>query len=170
MPEKESLENIRKDLIDTFASFPESMGMPKAPGVIWATLAMEPDGLTMKELSQKTGYSLSTLSTHMKLLKTIQNVRCTKDGGVIKCKAVTAIKDIMMDKFRLGLHHFVEPVIKQLDKTEQKLLGLKQTEEVKNTLELVKKLRGEYEGMRIIFLVFLNQTGDKKEENFHGYG
>ncbi|MFH1424224.1 MAG: hypothetical protein ABIG20_00920 [archaeon] len=144
MGEKEELANLKKDVINIYSTIPEMMGINRALGVIWATLAFE-GSLTMAELSEKTGYSLSTLSPYLKTLDLIGRIEIRKEGKVTKYQALTSMREIM-DKMMASIQLKFSTCIAALKQAEAHLNTMKKTEDVKNTLEVVRKLREEQEG------------------------
>jgi DNA-binding transcriptional regulator GbsR (MarR family) len=148
---KDSVQGIKDDIITTFGNVAAGMGMNRAHGLILGQLVFEKEGLNMKQLSKKTGYSLSTLSPQLKILENHGEVKCTKKEGVTHYMAVTSMEEKLhraMERLRVQC---MEPALESLSDAEHKLKSLNQTPEVRETLNIIKHLEAEYKkGMEMI--------------------
>ncbi|MDP6626835.1 MAG: hypothetical protein QGG50_02950 [Methanopyri archaeon] len=69
------MKDIEEDLLTNVIPVMAPMGMSPIFGRIMFTLMFSPKPVTMQELSERTGYSLSSLSTNLKLLVGLKKVR-----------------------------------------------------------------------------------------------
>ncbi|MDP7078792.1 MAG: hypothetical protein QF415_02800 [Candidatus Undinarchaeales archaeon] len=69
------IKGIEDDLLTNVIPVMAPMGMSPIFGRIMFTLMFSPEPVTMQELSARTGYSLSSLSTNLKLLVGLKKVR-----------------------------------------------------------------------------------------------
>jgi len=69
------MKGIEDDLLANVIPVMAPMGMSPIFGRIMFTLMFSPEPITMQELSARTGYSLSSLSTNLKLLVGLKKVR-----------------------------------------------------------------------------------------------
>ena len=87
-------QRIRSDLVQELVSMARNWGLSEGSASIYAALALSGRALNMTELQQLTGYSLSSVSTHLKGLSDKYLVTKTKKDGVYVYRAETAFEDI----------------------------------------------------------------------------
>ena len=138
------LEQIQNSIIEKYADFAEILAQNRATGVIWGALALKDKDLTMNELSELTGYSLSSLSTYLKLLELTGRVKRRKEDGVTKFRVVSSLQEVILNLLQVILEKYIEPTSAALNQAEVDLKKLKQTEDVKHTLKVIKKLQKQH--------------------------
>lgn len=95
---------IRIDLVQELVSMARNWGLSEGSASIYATLALSGRALNMNELQELTGYSLSSVSTHLKSLTDKYLVTRMKKEGVYFYKAETHFEEI----FRLLTKELLE--------------------------------------------------------------
>ena len=135
------IEIIKSEIIEHFAKLPEMFGMNRAIGVIWGTLVLEPHGLTMAELSKKTGYSLSTLSPYLKTLELVNKIRIKKEKGITRYYARIETERMVEQYMKKIMSQVLEPSIKTLENAEKELKEIKRDKEAIEMLGLVRELK-----------------------------
>jgi len=90
---KLSVENAKKIMMEHFANTARRFGLSELYGYIYGLLFFEDEPLSLGEIAERTGYSLSHVSTALKLLENIGLVKRIKKLGDKKAY-YTAIKNI----------------------------------------------------------------------------
>lgn len=88
-----SVEEAKRIMMDHFANTARRFGLNELYGYIYGVLFFEDEPLSLGEIARKTGYSLSHVSTALKLLENIGLVKRIKKPGDKKAY-YTAIKNI----------------------------------------------------------------------------
>jgi len=141
---EDALANIKKELIDTFSNTMPMMGVNHTIGVLWATIAFEGRPLSMAEISKKTGYSLSTISPHLNTLEMFGKIKRKKIKGVSVFEISTDLEEICTVAMKQLKTKIIQPNMVALEDAEVRLSKIKKTDDVKNTLNVVKSLKGAY--------------------------
>jgi DNA-binding transcriptional regulator GbsR (MarR family) len=76
-----SSREIERDIYSTFAEIASAIGYSEIHGRIIAALLVSDKKLSLKELSKKTGYSLSTISLSLDLLELFGMIKKIKKVG-----------------------------------------------------------------------------------------
>jgi len=76
-----SIEDIEKDIYSSFASLATTIGYSEIHGRIIAALMVSDKKLSLQDLSEKTGYSISTLSLSLDLLEFFGMIKKIKNAG-----------------------------------------------------------------------------------------
>ena len=76
-----SIEDIEKDIYSSFASLAATIGYSEIHGRIIAALMVSDKKLSLQDLSEKTGYSISTLSLSLDLLEFFGMIKKIKNAG-----------------------------------------------------------------------------------------
>jgi DNA-binding transcriptional regulator GbsR (MarR family) len=76
-----SIEDIEKDIYSSFASLASTIGYSEIHGRIIAALMVSDKKLSLQGLSEKTGYSISTLSLSLDLLEFFGMIKKIKNAG-----------------------------------------------------------------------------------------
>jgi DNA-binding transcriptional regulator GbsR (MarR family) len=106
---------------EMFISFLERIGWKRVWDKIYAVLIMSSRPLTMKELAKRTGYSLSSLSTNLRVLLRLRVVTRVKRRGVYVYCAVRRMVEVYREHIRLIVETEVIPLqerIREALKTE----------------------------------------------------
>ncbi|RLF87812.1 GbsR/MarR family transcriptional regulator [Thermococci archaeon] len=88
-----SVEDAKRIMMDHFANTARRFGLNELYGYIYGVLFFEDEPLSLGEIAKRTGYSLSHVSTALKLLENIGLVKRIKKPGDKKAY-YTAIKNI----------------------------------------------------------------------------
>ncbi|MBI2579971.1 MAG: hypothetical protein HYW27_03650 [Candidatus Aenigmarchaeota archaeon] len=73
--------DLRKSIYSTFSAVASALGYSEVHGMIISALLVENKSLSLEELAQKTGYSLSSISISLDLLELVGIVRKIKNSG-----------------------------------------------------------------------------------------
>jgi DNA-binding transcriptional regulator GbsR (MarR family) len=76
-----NIEDIEKDIYSSFASLATTIGYSEIHGRIIAALMVSDKKLSLQDLSEKTGYSISTLSLSLDLLEFFGMIKKIKNAG-----------------------------------------------------------------------------------------
>jgi DNA-binding transcriptional regulator GbsR (MarR family) len=76
-----NVSDIEKDIYSSFASTTTTIGYSEIHGMIIGALTVSGKRLSLQELSEKTGYSISTLSLSLDLLEFFGMVKKIKNAG-----------------------------------------------------------------------------------------
>ncbi|KPU64100.1 MarR family transcriptional regulator [Thermococcus sp. EP1] len=87
------VEKAKKIMMDHFANTARRFGLSELYGYIYGVLFFEDEPLSLGEIAERTGYSLSHVSTALKLLENLGLVKRIKKPGD-KRAYYTAIKNI----------------------------------------------------------------------------
>ena len=105
---------IRVDLVQEIVSMARNWGLSEGGATIYAALALSGRSLNMNELQTKTGYSLSSVSTHLKGLTDKYLVTKMKRDGVYVYKAETHFEEIFRVLTRELLERNILPLYSKL--------------------------------------------------------
>jgi len=75
------IEDIEKDIYSSFAALANTIGYSEIHGRIIAALMVSGKKLSLQDLSEKTGYSISTLSLNLDLLEFFGMIKKIKNAG-----------------------------------------------------------------------------------------
>jgi len=75
------IEDIEKDIYSSFAALATTIGYSEIHGRIIAALMVSGKKLSLQDLSEKTGYSISTLSLNLDLLEFFGMIKKIKNAG-----------------------------------------------------------------------------------------
>ncbi|AIF69965.1 MarR family transcriptional regulator [Palaeococcus pacificus DY20341] len=87
------VEEAKKIMMEHFANAARRFGLNELYGYIYGVLFFEDEPLSLGEIAERTGYSLSHVSTALKLLESVGLVKRVKKPGDKKAY-YTAIKNI----------------------------------------------------------------------------
>lgn len=88
------MNRIRRNLVQELVSMARNWGLSEGSASIYAALALSGRAVNMTELQELTGYSLSSVSTHLKSLTDKYLVTRTKRDGVYVYKAEIHFEEI----------------------------------------------------------------------------
>jgi DNA-binding transcriptional regulator GbsR (MarR family) len=108
------MNNRNTDVIQEIGSMAQNWGLSEGSAALYAVLALSGEELTMNDLQNATGYSLSSVSTHMKGLCDKYLVNRTKKDGVYVYQAEVNFEEIfrlltkeLLERNILPLYHKV---------------------------------------------------------------
>ena len=143
-------DEIMRELTDTLVEAFAGSGMNPTISRIYMGLflAKKPQGL--KEISEKTGYSVSTILGKMEVLDRFTDIRKFKQPGSKKIyyKCDHDIPSIMVKKIRNG-KRLTQLMIDELKEAEEKLAKQK-TPEAEDMMKKLVKMRRDYEDFNIL--------------------
>ncbi|USS41795.1 MarR family transcriptional regulator [Thermococcus aggregans] len=145
-----SVENAKKIMMEHFANTARRFGLSELYGYIYGLLFFEDEPLSLGEIAERTGYSLSHVSTALKLLENVGLVKRIKKPGDKKAY-YTAIKNIREWR-KEAYYKKIEEDIRQT--RENLLRALKEIENDES--EEAKKIR-----QRIEFALRRNAIAEK---------
>jgi DNA-binding transcriptional regulator GbsR (MarR family) len=99
-----NVNEMKTDLTQEIGSMARNWGLSEGGAALYAVLALSGEELTMNDLQNSTGYSLSSVSTHLKALCDKYLVSRTKKDGVYIYKAEVNFEEI----FRLLTKELLE--------------------------------------------------------------
>lgn len=76
-----NIEDIEKEIYSSFASIASTIGYSEIHGRIIAALMVSEKKLSLRDLAEKTGYSISTLSLSLDLLEFFGMIKKMKNAG-----------------------------------------------------------------------------------------
>jgi len=120
------MDNLSKDFLEFFQTATGLQGIDASIGTILGVLFMEPEEISMKELAEKTGYSLASICNKIKILE---------PSGIVK-----RIRHPHTKKAFLCMEKDMSQIIKSLLLTKQKSVIALGKEKLP---ELIKKYRNE---------------------------
>jgi DNA-binding transcriptional regulator GbsR (MarR family) len=108
------MNNRNTDVIQEIGSMARNWGLSEGSAALYAVLALSGEQLTMNDLQDATGYSLSSVSTHLKGLCDKYLVTRTKKDGVYVYQAEVNFEEIfrlltkeLLERNILPLYHKV---------------------------------------------------------------
>ena len=138
-------EHVEREVTETYSRMFEKFGMDPVLVKLYIALFFSTKPLGMQELTQKTGYSMSSVCTAMDVVEKMMDVRKFKKPGSKK----------VYYECEHDTHAIVEKKISQADAQIMEMIGtLKKAEtkiktdkspEAKTILENIKKLRKDHE-------------------------
>lgn len=135
----QELDNLDKQVMRNFAQFMRPYGMKDSHARIMGLIYVEPDELTMEKITEKTGYSLATVSNSMQILKRTGMVEKRKKPGSKK-KYFYMEKDIIkldqkkIESFQQNYIQAAEELPQVIEKYEKKA----KTKRQEKKLEVIK--------------------------------
>jgi DNA-binding transcriptional regulator GbsR (MarR family) len=117
------VEQIERELSATFVKHFESMGLKHTVAEAYMAVFFSDKPLGLKEISQKTGYSVSTVCTAMDILERLTDVTKTKKPGSKKVyyECLHDISVIQRKKMAEG-RRYMEGMISALKAAEGRLM------------------------------------------------
>jgi DNA-binding transcriptional regulator GbsR (MarR family) len=101
---------------ELFAGLLGKLGLEGASGRIYGALALAARPLTMKEISRRTGDSLSSVSLHLSSLARLKIVRRFRRGGVFVHEAAVDAVEFFRQQIRNAIRTEVEPLERELNR------------------------------------------------------
>ncbi len=139
------IKTIKKEFEALIYQSMKSQGLDDLSSKLIGILYSEPDMMTLGELSKKTNYSFSAVSSAMKMLASMHIVEIIKKGGSKKLYF-----SVQRDMLKMTLNQvkskndlMVAPAIKKLPSTIQRCKKSKE----KGSVEMLKVLEQYYKNM-----------------------
>ncbi|MDP7492754.1 MAG: winged helix-turn-helix transcriptional regulator [Candidatus Undinarchaeales archaeon] len=167
-PHDALIKTADEEFHQLFVDVTTSFGLPAAPGRIMAELFLVEGPVTMQELSEKTGYSLPTLSRNVRALDGMGIVRRDKRPGSKKSYISIRSKkllEIMMNIMRIGYEREVKVMLRDLPRIRKGYLAVEERldeegataeerEALRKRLEIVDGMEKDYQLMeRFMMLI-----------------
>ncbi len=146
--------NLSAGLVQELVPMARNWGLSEGSAAIYAVLASTGNLLTMTELQELTGYSLSSVSTHLKSLTDKYLVLRTKKEGVYVYRAETNFEEIFKLLARELLYRNILPLYQKVEefrKTQATLhLSLLEEEMEKfiDYLTRITEIKGETHALK----------------------
>lgn len=162
-PEKSNA--FEKETIDLFVRIFSNYGLDLASAKLFAMLYVEPEEISMDDLAEHSGYSLSGVSTKMKFMESLGLAERIKKPGTKKVYFYMnkSLKDLMIAKMKRALEIEIRPTIQAipllLDKYKKEYLSTKNVR-LKKQYENLKKY---YEDMVKLEKISLKLIEDVNE-------
>ncbi|MCK9150456.1 GbsR/MarR family transcriptional regulator [Methanobacterium alcaliphilum] len=134
MSEKEALKEEFKELV--YRSF-RALGLEDFPSKLMSTLLSEPKEISLGELSEMTGYSLSALSTSLKAMEDRDLVKRFKKPKSRKVYVVMD-KDVVTLYMQLQKKRYDQSLMPTLRKTPKLIEKFQSINESNGELELLE--------------------------------
>jgi len=140
-------------------------GMSELSSNLIAELFIEPEKLSLKKLSERTGYSLSAVSSEMKNLEKSSFIKRTKEPG--SKKIYFHIEKSLMKNFLEGISEKHRKIMGMLERRLPRILEKYENsegEDVEQEKEIVENYYREMQAMDEIFEELREKIEERKEE------
>jgi len=138
---EKQIQEVEREIIDTFASISQSLGYSEVHGKIIAALIVSDGPISLEELAKKTRYSIGMISLSLDLLEVIGMIKRIKKPQDRKLYVkfegdlVESIKTAIMLKIKKG----ISDVDENFRRHEEEVEKIK-TEEGKKLLKNLQRL------------------------------
>ncbi len=112
-------DRTQMELVQELVSMARYWGLSEGSAAMYAALALSGKGLTMAELQEMTGYSLSSVSTSLKSLVDKYLVTKTKKGGVSVYRAEINFELIFKLLTKELLDHNILPLYRKVSQFKE---------------------------------------------------
>ena len=144
-------DTARVDLVQEIVSMARNWGLSEGSASVYAALALSGNALTMSELQKVTGYSLSSVSTHLKGLADKYLITRMKQNGVYVYKAEIHFEEIFRVLTKELLERNILPLYRKVCEFKRNRNGVGQhfqtlEEEMQKLIDYLTKittLKGE---------------------------
>lgn len=162
---KSSPISITQDFIDFYKEMGNLIGVDDLTASIFASLYIEPEEITLEDLSRKTGYSLGSISNKIKLLSNLGLVRKRTKPGTKRlylyvekdfCKI---LKQQLIRKQEYEINFAKSKLPELIAKHEQKA----KTDTEKKKLALLKSYHKQIIQMDVLLNLMIRKLSDIKE-------
>ncbi|VVB53697.1 Uncharacterised protein [uncultured archaeon] len=146
----ETVEEVQEEITEEAVRLWHYFGQDETPARIYMAIFFADEPIGLKEISEKTGYSMSLISTHMDVVERLYDVRRFKKAGSKKI-FFTCIHNAQetMEKRMRELDRTLENMLASIEKAEKQLDG--KDPAAQSTLRHIKKLKNDYECFRKAF-------------------
>jgi len=134
-------KEIENDIYSTFAGIASAIGYSEVHGRIIAVLLVEQEPLSIQEISKKTGYSLSSISSSLDLLEIFGMIKKIKKPADKKLyvKLEGDILNGLKRAFTVKIQKNVTETLDKFNEYEKQLKGKKNAIKTLQTLKALKK-------------------------------
>jgi DNA-binding transcriptional regulator GbsR (MarR family) len=154
----EVLDEVERDITEKYTRLSQLLGIDPTMEKIYMTLFFSTKPLGLKEISEKTGYSVSTVSNSLGIVERMTDVRRFKKPGSKKVY-FECLHDfqLIQRKKMAESQKLIKPLIEEFKSAEDKLEGVKDSEafEVRQNItqlrEGVEKMDKALDKLKIIF-------------------
>ncbi|MFP4045796.1 MAG: GbsR/MarR family transcriptional regulator [Candidatus Aenigmatarchaeota archaeon] len=159
------MSDPREEFVDLVAEIQKMRGLDNLSACLVGELFVEPGELSLQELAEKTGYSLSAVSSSMKNLTDCEFIKRTKKPGSkkiyfhIEKSWMKNFLEVMSEKHR-SIVEMVENKIPTILEEYEDL----EDEKSKREKEIIKRYYREIEAMNDIFEKFIEEVRKKHVE------
>lgn len=112
-------DRTQLELVQELVSMARYWGLSEGSAAMYAALALSGKALTMAELQELTGYSLSSVSTHLKSLVDKYLVSKAKKGGVSVYRAEISFEEIFKLLTKELLDHNILPLYRKVKQCKE---------------------------------------------------
>lgn len=140
------MKGIEKDFIDTYQQCSSMFGQDDVLATVFATLYIEPEEMSMDDLTKKTGYSLASISNKIKMLEAMGIVSKRKHPGSKKIflyaekDLIKMIKNTMLVKEKQMIGAFKEKLPGIIKKHKNSSKSEKEEKKVKIVEDYYKQM------------------------------
>ncbi|MFP4116396.1 MAG: GbsR/MarR family transcriptional regulator [Candidatus Aenigmatarchaeota archaeon] len=154
----------REEFKELLAETHRMRGMSELSSQLITELFIEPENLSLKELAERTGYSLSAVSSEMKHLEKSSFIKRTKEPG--SKKVYFHMEKSLMKNFLEGISEKHRKIMDMMNRKLPEILEKyekleRDTDEEK---EIVENYYREMQAMDEIFEELKEKIGQRKEE------
>ena len=109
-------EQFEKDVLELYTGIFTKYGLDNASATIFTLLYLEPEEISMDDLAEKSGYSLSGVSTKLKFMENMGLITSIKKPGTKKLYYYMdkSLKDLMIGKLRRAIEVEIHPTLQRL--------------------------------------------------------
>ena len=134
------LKELEKDFTEYSFGMSRALGMPDLHANLLSILFLEPEPVSIEELSKRTGYSLSAVSTAMNFLQNINQVKKTRKARKIYYTTEKDGKKVIRDMLKKVREAKFKPASEHIPKIIEKYEKIaKKNKELDDRLEIIKR-------------------------------
>jgi len=144
-------DEVKKEVTDTFTHMFGAHGLSPTISRLYMELFFSDEPLGLRELSDRTGYSISTVCANLDMLEKFADIKKSKKPGSKKIfyECEHDIISTQKKKFSQG-KKMIQGMVEQLKTSEEKL-STQETTETKHMREHITKMRQDYEFLDNMF-------------------
>lgn len=158
------MKNFEKEVTKLMKKVALGYGLDELTGEIISILFLEPEPVSMEELSERTGYSLSTLSTKLKFMERVDFITRVKKPGSKKAYFYIEkdMKSRLVRRLKRSNEIQIEPIKQEVPKIIEKYkdkIEASKDEKAKQKLKILQ----EYHDFMIKYEKLMNEFIKKIE-------
>lgn len=136
----DKMENLEREFLEFLKGVYKSFGLDTLSSNLYAILFIEPNEISIEELSKKTGYSLASISNKMRILESIGIAKRIKKPGTKKVYYIVEkdIIKIQMKKMEMFSDKLMTPAKESLPKIIKDYKEKTLTDKDKQKLEIIE--------------------------------
>ena len=119
----------------------QRLGLQGASGRIYSALTLASRPLTMKEISRRTGDSISSVSTHLGSLARLKVVRRFRKGGVFVHEAAVDAVEFFRQQVRNAILTEVEPLEREVSRQLPRARSKARQRELRSLLNQIHRTK-----------------------------